>query len=471
MRIGGAMRFVPRVFLLACLTIGVQIAAVGAERNPGRSLLPERVLAEAKARVDAKWYPTLVIAYVDGDRSGVETFGKLPNGAKPNEDTVYEIGSITKTFTGALLADAIRSGRVKADTSVVTLLPDYKIPDRNGSSITLADLATQSSGLPYMPDNLRPADSANPYADYDAAKLRTFLAGYVLKRNPGEAYEYSNLGFGLLGFALTQPQHYGEALRAKIFQPLGMTMTAVGLTDAMKLHLATGHNNHNRETENWKFDDALAGCGSIDSTGNDMLRYLKANMAIGGTSTRSSFQFAQQPLRDVNKTERIGMAWMTRTSQPEDVIWHNGTTFGYASFMGFTADRKRGVVILTNIGGSVDDLGFAVLSDAPLRSYKTVAVNRSVLSSDEGVFKTGDGGLIKIYLQDGQLYAQAKGEDGIPLFALSSEEFFTRIDGFHLIFHSNADGHNSVVLRQQGGADRVALKLEGAEAAAALSKF
>ncbi|SDE80736.1 serine hydrolase domain-containing protein [Terriglobus roseus] len=466
------MRFVSGVFLVACLAMCGQNVMAGADRVNGKSLLPQRVLAEAQARVDAKWYPTLVIAYVDGDRSEVETFGRLSNGAKPNGDTVYEIGSITKTFTAALLADEIRSGRVKTDTPVTALLPDYNVPARNGVSITLADLATQSSGLPYMPENMRSADAANPYADYDAAKLKAFLAGYVLKRNPGEAYEYSNLGFGLLGFALTQPQHYGEALRAKIFQPLGMTMTAVGLTDRMKAHLATGHNNHNREAENWRFDDALAGCGSIDSTGNDMLRYLKANMAIGGTSMSSSFQLAQQPLRDVNKTERIGMAWMTRASLPEDVIWHNGTTFGYASFIGFTADRKRGVVILTNIGGSVDDLGFAALSDAPLRTYKTVAVDRSILSSDEGVFKTADGGLIKIYRQDGQLYAQAKGEDGIPLFALSSEEFFTRIDGFHLIFPRNGDGHNdSIVLRQQGGVDRVAPRLEGAEAAAALSKF
>lgn len=466
------MRFVSRVFLVACLTIGGQSAVAGAENVPGKSLLPERVFAEAKARVDAKWYPTLVIAYVDGDRSDVTTFGKLENGRKPNGDTVYEIGSITKTFTAALLADAIRSGRVKADTPVATLLPDLKIPTRDGSPITLENLATQFSGLPYMPGNLRPSDGANPYADYDVAKLKAFLADYALRRNPGEAYEYSNLGFGLLGMALTQPQHYGDALRVKIFQPLGMTMSAVGLTDAMRSHLAKGHNNHNRETENWQFTDVLAGCGSIDSTGNDMLRYLKANMAAGGTAMSSSFRLAQQPIREMDKTQRIGMAWMTRAAQPKDVVWHNGTTFGYASFMGITADGKRGVVILTNIGGNVDDLGFAALSDAPLRSYRTVTVDRSVLESYGGVFKTADGGLIRIYLRDGQLYAQAKGEDGIPLFALSSEEFFTRIDGFHLIFHREDDGHGgSVVLRQAGGTDRVALKLEGEEATVALKQF
>jgi D-alanyl-D-alanine-carboxypeptidase/D-alanyl-D-alanine-endopeptidase len=463
------MRTVSGVLLLAGLAVSGQSRMTGTGTTPARSLLPERVLAEAKARMDARWYPTLIIAYVDGDKSEVTSFGTLENGTKPNGDTVYEIGSITKTFTAALLADAIRSGRVKSDTPVAALLPDFAVPARDGLPITLASLATQSSGLPYMPDNLSPTEAANPYANYDAAKLKAFLAGYALKRDPGEAYEYSNLGFGLLGFALTQPQPYGEALRAKIFQPLGMTTSAVGLTDAMKAHLAQGHNNHNRNTVNWQFD-VLAGCGSIDSTGNDMLRYLKANMAAGRAAMSPAFRLAQQPLRDVDKTERIGMAWMTRAAQPKDVVWHNGTTFGYASFIGLTADGKRGVVILTNIGGSVDDLGFAALSDAPLRSYRTVAVDRSILNSYVGVFKAPGGGLIKIYLQDGQLYAQAKGEDGIPLFAQSSDEFFTRIDGFHLIFRNNGDGGGSVVLRQKG-ADRVAPKLEGQDAAAALLKF
>jgi CubicO group peptidase (beta-lactamase class C family) len=433
------------------------------------SLLPARIVDEARQRVNARWYPSLVVAFIDGTNSEIASFGKLDDGAVPDGRTVYEIGSITKTFTAALLADAIESGRVTRDTAVATLLPAFSIPTRKGKYITVADLATQSSGLPYMPDNLTPANSSNPFADYDVTKLKSFLAAYELKRDPGDAYEYSNLGFGLLGFALTQPQSFGDVVRAKILEPLGMTMTAVGLDDAMTAHLARGHNRRNRPADNWKFD-VLAGCGGIDTTAEDMLRYLKANMDGEGKTPSRAFRLAQQPQRDVNSTERIGLAWMTRAAKPDDVIWHNGTTFGYASFIGFTANRKRGVVILTNISESVDDLGFAALSDAPLRSYKVLPLSADALTAYAGVYKVADGGLIEVFLRGGQVYAQALGEDGIPLFPQLIDEFFTRIDGFHLIFRRNEKGQvSTLVLRQKD--DRIAIKLSGDAAAAALSKF
>jgi CubicO group peptidase (beta-lactamase class C family) len=433
------------------------------------SLLPARIVDEARQRVDAKWYPSLVVAFVDGANSEIATFGRLEDSATPDGRTVYEIGSITKTFTAALLADAINSGRLTRDTAVATLLPAFPIPTRNGKYITVADLATQTSGLPYMPDNLTPADSSNPFADYDAEKLKNFLAAYALQRDPGDAYEYSNLGFGLLGFSLTQPQSFGELVRARILEPLGMTMTDVGLNDAMRAHLARGHNRRNQQAENWKFG-VLAGCGGIDSTAGDMLSYLKANMNGEGETLSRAFRLAQQPERDVNSTERIGLAWMTRVAKPYDVIWHNGTTFGYASFIGFTANRKRGIVILTNISESVDDLGFAALSDAPLQSYKVIPLSVDSLNAYTGVYKVASGGLIKVFVRHDQIYAQALGEDGIPLFPRLIDKFFTRIDGFQLMFRRNEKGQvSTLVLRQKD--DRIAIKLKGDEAAAALSKF
>jgi serine-type D-Ala-D-Ala carboxypeptidase/endopeptidase len=436
---------------------------------PAVSILPPRIIAAAQERVNAKWYPTVVVAFVDGEKSEIATFGKLDDSTVPDNRTVYEIGSITKTFTATLLAEAIQSSKVKLDTPVAALLSGFTVPERNGKQITLASLATQSSGLPYMPDNLAAADPGNPFAGFDEAKLKAFLAGYKLKRDPDEVYEYSNLGFGLLGFALSQPKSYGAAVQAKIFRPLGMTMSAVGLDGAMKAHLATGHNRRNQEVQNWKFD-VLAGCGAIDSTAEDMLRYLKANMSADNTTLSAAFRLAQQPRRDMDKVNRIGLAWMTREAQPQDVVWHNGTTFGYASFIGFTADRKRGIVILTNVAESVDDLGFAALSDVSLRSYKTVPLEEATLKNYFGAYKISSGGLVKIFAKGGQLYAQALGEDPIPLFPQSPDEFFTRIDGFHLIFNRQADGSISdLILRQNG--DRVAAKLSGEEARSALSKF
>src|SRR5262245_51370592 len=170
-------------------------------------LLPERVARAAQERIAAGTYQTLVLGVVDGDRSEVVAFGKLDDGTAPDGDTVYEIGSITKTFTATLLARAVIADRVRLDTPLAQLLSDFKFPARNGKEITLGALATQRSGLPRLPSNMQPKDPADPYADYDAAKLKAFLAGYELPRDPDTSYEYSNLGFGLLGFALAEMDH------------------------------------------------------------------------------------------------------------------------------------------------------------------------------------------------------------------------------------------------------------------------
>src|SRR5215475_11747845 len=174
----------------------------GVSANAG--LLPERVEKAAREHIAAGTYQTLVFGVVDDGRSEVVAFGQLDGGKAADGDTVYEIGSITKTFTATLLASAVLSGRLALDTPVGQLLPDFTIPSRGTKEITLGDLATQHSGLPRLPPDFMPADPENPYADYDAAKLKESLAAYKLPRDPGAAYEYSNLGFGLLGFALAQ---------------------------------------------------------------------------------------------------------------------------------------------------------------------------------------------------------------------------------------------------------------------------
>jgi serine-type D-Ala-D-Ala carboxypeptidase/endopeptidase len=303
-------------------------------------LLPERVENAAQERIAAGTYQTLVFGVVEGDKSEVVAFGELDDGKAPDGDAVYEIGSVTKTFTATLLAQLVLSGRVTLDTPVAQLLPDFKIPSRGGKEITLGELGTQHSGLPRDVSNLLPKDLANPFADYDAAKLKAFLAGYELPRNPGASYEYSNLGFGLLGYALARLEDttYSTLTNEEILKPLGMMMTGMVFTEAMRAHLAPGHLYTGEAAKNWDLD-ALAGAGAIRSTANDMLRYLKANMGVDASPLAAAMKLAQQPRGDMGKTIRIGLAWMTTD---KGVVWHNGETGGYRSFLGFTADGRRG---------------------------------------------------------------------------------------------------------------------------------
>jgi len=424
--------------------------------------LPERVEKAAQDRVAAGIHQTLVFGVVDGDRSEVVVFGTLEDGKPPDGDTVYEIGSITKTFTATLLAQAVLAGAVTLDTPVAQLLPDFKIPSRGAMQITLGELATQHSALPRLPSNMLPKDGADPYADYDAAKLKTFLAGYELPRDPGAIYEYSNLGFGLLGYALAQSEHtsWSALTDDRILKPLGMTMSGAALSDAMRAHLAPGHDSMGNGAKNWDFD-VLAGAGAIRSTANDLLRYMKANMGIDRSPLAAAMKLAQAPLSDANKTNRIGLAWMTSRT---GIVWHNGGTGGYRSFLGFTADRQHGVVILSNTAVDLDDLGFATLNPrVPLSpAYKAIVLPNASLDEYVGTYKVTDKFLLKIFRVNDGLLVQATGQGPIPIFPSAPNEFFAKAVRASASFTRDANGAvDGLVLHQNG--DRAARKLPASE--------
>jgi serine-type D-Ala-D-Ala carboxypeptidase/endopeptidase len=425
-------------------------------------VLPDRVEEAARERIAAGSYQTLVFGVVDGDKSEVVAFGRLDNGTAPDGDTVYEIGSITKTFTATLLAQAVLSGRVALDTPVAQLLPGFKIPSRGGKEITLGELATQHSGLPGLPANLLPKDAANPFADYDTAKLKAFLAGYELPRDPGASYEYSNLGFGLLGYALAQSEStsFGTLTDQRILKPLGMTMSATAFTDAMRARLAPGHDSNGKPAMNWDID-TLAGAGAIRSTANDMLRYLKANMGIDQSPLAAAMKLAQQPRSDVTKNARIGLAWVTTG---KGIVWHNGGTGGYRSFLGFTADGQHGVVILTNTAVDADDLGFATLDgDAPLApAYNAIDLPSVLLDDYVGTYRLADKFLLKVFRGNDGLYTQATGQGSIPIFPSAPDEFIAKAVRASASFTRDPNGAvNGLVLHQNG--DHTAPKLSASE--------
>lgn len=425
-------------------------------------LLPERVEKAAQDRIAAGSYQTLVFGVVDGDRSEVVAFGSLDNGKTPDGDTVYEIGSVTKTFTGVLLSRAVLAGRLTLETPVALLLPDFAIPSRNGKEITLGDIATQHSGLPRLPSNLMPKDAANPYVDYDVARLKAFLAGYALPRDPGASYEYSNLAYGLLGFAMAQSQHttYAALVDDEILKPLGMTMSGIAFTEAMRARLAPGHDESGRPARNWDLD-VLAGAGALRSTTDDMLRYLKANMGVDPSPLAAAMTFAREPRRTMGKTSRVGLAWITTD---KGIVWHNGRTGGYRSFLGFTSDGRRGVVILTNTSVDVDDLGFATLDPAaPLApAYRAITLPESSLDEYAGTFRLSDKLLLKVFRMNDGLVAQATGQAVVQLFPSAPNEFFARIAGITISFTRDPAGAvTGLVLHQNG--DHAAPKLSPSE--------
>lgn len=214
-----------------------------------RAYLQQRVEAE---RRDVG----IVVGIVDEHGNRTVSCGKLDNGTdqEVTGNTLFEIGSITKTFTTLLLQDMIDRGQMKLDDPVAKYLPEsVKVPTRNGKEITLLQLATHTSGLPKIPDNLDPKRADNPYADYTVEQMYAFLSGYKLARDPGTQWEYSNLGMGLLGqaIALKAGMSYESLVVDRVCQPLKMDSTGITLTPELKSRFATGHNEFGYAVSAW----------------------------------------------------------------------------------------------------------------------------------------------------------------------------------------------------------------------------
>ena len=408
-------------------------------------------------------HASLVIAVIDGKDSAVYGFGRARPGDKgvPDADTVYEIGSVTKTMTGLLLADAVVTGKARLDQPVAELLPAYAIPALAGQQITVGQLATQFSGLPRLPANLAPADMANPYAGYGEAQLRTFLAGHTLTRAPGAAYEYSNLAYGLLGTALATQANmsYEELLQARIFRPLGMVSTFTAGTPALRARLAPGHLADGKPAANWDFQ-AIAGAGAVRSSARDMIAYMQSYMR----ATSPAQQLAVRPQRllagegDGDGVKKIGLAWMLDQVKGQPFAWHNGQTGGYASFAGYTLDGKRGVVVLSSTARDVDGLGVGVLLPGSLPAPngpapKEIAIAPAELAQYAGQYALAPTFVLSVRQGPDGLLVGATGQPEAPVYASAKDTFFYKVVEAQLVFERDAQGAiTGVVLHQNGQA-------------------
>ena len=284
---------------------------------------------------------------------------------QPDGDTVFEIGSVTKVLTSTLLADLVVRAELGLDTPVQSLLgAAARMPTRDGAEITLGHLATHNSGLPRLPDNFDPADESNPYADYDAERLYAFLSSHELRWDIGEAVEYSNVGYGLLGHALAlrEGADYETLVTERILEPLQMADTAVELTPSQRARLAPGHGERLRPAAGWDFV-ALAGAGALRSTVNDLLTFVEANMGLRESALHPAMEFAHAPqLPDPALGMDLGLGWIIAAEGGRRFVWHNGATGGYSSFVGFDPQAHEGVVVLSNSANLVDGVAYRLFT-------------------------------------------------------------------------------------------------------------
>lgn len=415
-----------------------------------------------QSRVDTKQTVGIVVGTLDHGRNSIFTAGSSgAPGVALDGNTEFEIGSITKVFTASVLADMVAKGEVKLDDPVAKYLPaSVKIPTRNGEQITLLDLATQSSGLPRMPDNFHPKDEANPFADYTVDQMYAFLSSYQLTRDIGSKYEYSNIGVGLLGHALAlrAGKSYEDLVTERILRPLGMNDTRITLSPSMKSRLTPGHSPTGAVVANWDLP-TLAGAGALRSTANDLLKFLAANLDSNSAPLGRVLAITHVDRRDVDGVRmRIGLNWHILNTSERRIIWHNGGTGGYRTFIGFDTTGKRAVVVLSNQSISADDIGFHLLDAraplAPPVSTKVrteISVDPAVLESYVGVYQLAPNFAITITHQGSSLYGQATGQQRFQLFAETPTEFFLKDVDAQVTFEKDASGKVTRLILHQNG--------------------
>ena len=305
--------------------------------------------------------------------------GDPGRGARPLDgESVFEIGSMTKVFTGILLADMTLRGEVEPADPLAELLPNVRVPARGGKEITLLDLTTHFSGLPFMPTNLAPANPQNPFADYTVNRMYEFIASYELPRDPGDSIEYSNIGMALLGHALSLragAANYETLVSDRILRPLGMANTAVTATPGMKDRSVHGHDRAGNPVADWDMS-STAGMGGLRSTANDMLTFAAANLSSEGTDLIRAMRESHRELRRAEGFDypgipiafnegRIGFNWFISRPGKRRITWTIGLTGGCSTFLGLDIEARRAVVVLTNTGlNPVDYLGFHLLDPA-----------------------------------------------------------------------------------------------------------
>jgi CubicO group peptidase (beta-lactamase class C family) len=454
------------------------IAAAGCQAPPPSPAAvpaapsPAEIEGLLKARLGDHPGVGIVVGLLDAQgRRTIVVAGAASEGATRPLDgrTVFEIGSITKVFTSTLLAEMVGRGEVALDQAVGTLLPGtVQVPSRNGRQITLVTLATHRSGLPRMPDNLAPKDPDNPYAGYGVDQLYAFLSRCQLTRDVGEAYEYSNLGAGLLGHALALRlgRSYEDTLVDRVLTPLGMYDTRVTLSADQRVRLASGHTESGYPTANWDIP-TLAGAGALRSTANDLLAFLAANLGGAPPSLRCALDLTHVPRADTGKLPgKIGLGWHIRTTPAGDLTWHNGGTGGYHSFAGFDARRHVAVVVLHNSAASIDDLGFHLLDPTvplaaprPLSKPRAeVALGAEALDELVGQYVLTPAFVLTITREGTQLFLQATGQAKLPLFAESDTRFFLKAVDAQVTFVKGAGGRAEALVLHQDGKDQRATR-------------
>lgn len=362
-----------------------------------------------------------------------------------NADTAFEIGSVTKVFTALLLAEMVHRHDVRLTDPVAKFFPPaFSIPTHNGHAITLVDLATHTSGLPFMTD----------------APLDTFIAKYQLPRDPGAAWEYSNIGYSLLGraLALEAGTDFETLLRSRVLKPLGLNSTAITAPPKLRARIVSGHDASGGPApflSSVEHYAAMPAAGGLFSTTRDLLTFLENVLYLKRSPLTPAIETTLRTRRAKNSNEDQALGWLVIATGKGALAFHDGGTLGYASAVACDLENQTGVTVLMNEVGDVGDIARHLLQPAfplaePVRTnHVEITLSSDALDALAGKYEAAGEGIFVVAHDAGTLTLESPPDWGLPKLRLrpeSQRDFFTRELPLRVTFQLDGAGRSTGML-------------------------
>lgn len=319
------------------------------EKEPITLSIDQKIERVAKKYMIYGRMPGIIIGTIKDGETKIYSYGvaDLKTSALIDEFTIFEIGSITKTFTGLLTAQFVLQGRFSLQDTVNNYLPvNMQLPSKNSIPIRWVHLLNHTSGLEREPNDL---DFNEPF-DYTENQMSAYLSRTNLLTVPGEEYLYSNTGMGLIGYALTKitDSTYASLMEKRIFSKLNMTNSFCNNNEKPLSNTAQGYYG-NKSVDYFIMTDVFKGAGVIKSNMHDMLIYLQNYLYPETSVLKDEINLTLTPTFQIDTKMSIGLAWfLGLNDNNQKIAFHDGGTKGFSSFIGFNRDRKTGVVVLIN---------------------------------------------------------------------------------------------------------------------------
>ncbi|MGE7940543.1 serine hydrolase domain-containing protein [Lysinibacillus xylanilyticus] len=287
----------------------------------------------------------LSIGIIDQNQEATFTFNGS-NFMLEEKPYIYEVGSISKVFTTSILGEMLQEGKVHLEDSIgkyFSALPDHH-------PVTLKRLANHTSGLPGIGvlkniynlfDTQTPRD---PFCQYSLDETIHYFKTHT--NEPKVKFRYSNVGMGLLGYILANTLHtdFETAIKQRLTDPLELQSTFISIPPDKKESILQGYGIRGHKKPPLHMNNFMA-AGAIRSTVDDLLKFMKAHLS----DENLGYTLTHQATETISKDLSIGLGWLLE----DGIIWHNGSTKGFSSYLGFDKAQQTGVVVLSNYRSNI----------------------------------------------------------------------------------------------------------------------